>query len=95
MYQLGIQVFQFKEKSPTTKFAVAHVNLFDGNLKVECVEAPDWRSALLSHTSLQAHTDDPEYKEWLYAAPSTVEEVWDYFSNTDVLVDVIEILDSA
>lgn len=71
------------------KFAVAHANLFDNELKVEILEGSNWRDALLRHSVFVSMLADcPEYLDDI---PKDLEEAKDYFFNGDALIDVIPI----
>lgn len=74
------------------KFAVAHINFFDNDLKIDVVSAPDWKEALIT---TQLSSCKPEYKadveEWLNDLPDDIEEAKGYFFNCDQLFEVYEL----
>ncbi len=70
------------------KFAVAHVS-HDNELKVEVHEASDWREALLKHSAFDSlKKDHPDYIEDI---PYYLEEAKEYFSDGEILIDVIPV----
>ncbi len=72
------------------RFAVGHANLFDNDLIVEIIEAVDFRAAIIKHSALQPKTPG-EYDEWLSSMPETMEEVKQFFFDSDTLVHAVEI----
>ena len=69
------------------KFAVGYISFFDNVLKVEIIEAKDWKDALLKHSSIK---DDFYLKEMVTDSES-LEEATDSFYDCDMTIDIVEI----
>lgn len=72
----------------TNRYAVAYVNLFDNDLKIDIVEATDEKSALLKHSIFQ---DDQHMVEFVNSIDGDMDQVQEEMFNCDVLVQVKEI----
>lgn len=70
------------------KFAVAHVDILDGNLKVEIISASNWSEAIKMHSGLSG---DLEFLEGLLEEGLSKEEVFEELLNSEILVQVVEI----
>lgn len=69
------------------RFAVAYVSLFESDLSVEIIEAPNWMVALMKHSKIDGH--------WALPGPEftwTTEGIQKWFFDNDALVAVKEIL---
>ena len=71
------------------RYAVSYMNFWDNDLKIQIVEANDWKEALSKHTLF----NKPEYPEdhdmsWISDNFETAKED---LSNADMLFDVVEI----
>ena len=47
------------------KFIVGYINFFDNSLKVELVEAENWKEALAKHSSMVDENGNPDDNSWL------------------------------
>lgn len=67
----------------TKRFAVAFISMFDNDLTIEIVTAPDWLTAIKKHTKTAGHMDEE--------TPATLEKTKELFFNQDAAIDVAEI----
>jgi hypothetical protein len=76
------------------KFAVA-MNNFDGDLKLEIIEADTLKEAIKKHLfSNFAKKDDPsqvDYWKWIDDQPDDLEEIQEAFIQCDQNIDVVEL----
>ena len=72
-------------------FVVGYMNFFDSDLILAKVEATNWQEAIVKHP----HFLKPEHREgnarWLAEMPDTIEEVKQFFFDSDAIVDVLEL----
>jgi len=66
------------------KFAVGYMSFFDNVLKIEIVEAENFKSSIVKHSLLRDSS-------WLSEIPDDLEEIKTFFWNTDSMIDVLEI----
>ena len=70
-------------------YAVAAMNFYDNELKVELVEADNWKEAISKHTIFKEQpTDKTGDVSWL---PDNIKEAKDEAFGADIVFDVIEI----
>lgn len=70
-----------------TKFAVGYMNFFNNNLKVDIVEAENWKEALSNHSAFAGYSVE-ENTGWL---PDDLETAKSEAFKADFLFDVVEI----
>lgn len=69
------------------RFAVGYISFFSNKLIIEVIEADDWKSALLKHSTIVI---DKQEKKFLETAKN-LEEVKEFAFNGDSMVAVVEI----
>lgn len=68
------------------KWAVAYMNFFDNELRVEIVEANTMIEALSKHSKLSSNETG-----WLKNMPNNLEQIRTMFFDADAAIDIIEI----
>lgn len=76
------------EVSNMKRYAVAHTDSFENDLKIEIIEAEDWKSALSKHSKLLDENGNPDDNSWL---PDNIEDAKQSAFDADFQFDVIEL----
>lgn len=69
------------------EYAVAAVSFHENDLKIEMVEAENWKEALSKH-SLFTEAGDPGDVSWL---PDDIDDAKSEAFNADIMFDVLEV----
>lgn len=69
------------------KYAVGYMNFFDNDLKVDIIEAGNWKEALSKHSSLAKYT----FEESVGFLSDDFETAKDEAIDVDFLFDIVEI----
>lgn len=74
------------------KFAVAYFTYFDDKLKVEIVEAFNWRQAIACHSEIAKYVGKSD-EDLMPPEEEThdLESMKRYFFNGDSMIDVVEV----
>lgn len=69
------------------KYVVGYMNFFDNNLKVEIVEAENWKEALSKHSWLAKYS----FEDSVGFLPDDLETAKDESIDMEFLFDIVEI----
>ena len=74
-------------KKTMNKFAVGYISFFDNVLKVEIIEAKDWKDALLQHSCILGNESLVEMMQ----EQESLDDVINVLYDCDATYDIVEI----